>query len=280
MAEFDYSLTGITARALAEDLGPGDITSELSVAERTQAEGQFVAKEPGVLSGLDVCEACFMQLDPECDFDACLAEGGSFEPGARLATITGNARAILGAERCALNFLQRLCGIATLTQQFVRRVNGTAATIVDTRKTTPGLRVLEKRAVLAGGGANHRFALYDAILLKDNHIAIAGGVTEAVQRARDKAPHTLKIEVEVTTLDQLDEALAAGADIVLLDNMTVEQLAEAVCQTGGRVPLEASGGVDLDTVADIAATGVDYISVGALTHSAPAIDISLEMTAD
>ncbi|MFP3902654.1 MAG: carboxylating nicotinate-nucleotide diphosphorylase [Armatimonadota bacterium] len=280
MAEFDYSLSGIAARALAEDLGPGDITSELSVSERMQADGEFVAKEPGVLSGLDICKACFVQMDPECDFDACLAEGGSFEAGARLATVTGNARAILAAERCALNFLQRLCGVATLTHQFVSRVQSTGATIVDTRKTTPGLRVLEKRAVLAGGGANHRFALYDGILLKDNHIAMAGGVKGAVEGARAGAPHTLKVEVEVTTLDELDTALETGADIVLLDNMTIEQLAEAVSRTGGRVPLEASGGVSLDTVADIAATGVDYISVGALTHSAPAIDISLEITAD
>lgn len=278
MAEFDYTIQGIAAHALAEDIGPGDITSELSVPPGVMARGELIAKGAGVLSGLDICEACFVHLDPHCDFDECLAEGGSFEPGVRLATVTGNARAMLAAERVALNFLQRLCGVATLTRKFVQRIEGTGAKIVDTRKTVPGLRVLQKRAVRAGGGSNHRFALYDGILLKDNHLMLAGGVAEAVRAARAGAPHTLKIEVEVTDLQQLSEAIEAGADLVLLDNMTPDELREAVELAAGRVALEASGGVTLQNVAAVAASGVDYISVGALTHSAPAVDMSLEIS--
>lgn len=280
MAEFDYTLEGIAARALAEDIGPGDITSELSVPTGATAQGEILAKEAGVLSGLDICEACFVHLDADCDFDECLAEGGSFEAGVHLATVTGEARALLAAERSALNFLQRLCGVATLTGEFVERIEGTDARIVDTRKTIPGMRVLQKQAVRAGGGFNHRFALYDGILLKDNHLKMAGGAAEAVRAAREQAPHTMKIEVEVTDLQQLTEAIEAGADIVLLDNMSLEELREAVKLAAGRVVLEASGGVTLDTAAKVAATGVDYISVGALTHSAPAIDMSLEISPD
>ncbi|MBU0606300.1 MAG: carboxylating nicotinate-nucleotide diphosphorylase [Armatimonadetes bacterium] len=267
----------IVARALAEDIGPGDVTSELAIPATAQARGVFLAKQPGVLSGLDVAEECFRQVDTTVEFRALVAEGEPFADGAHLAEVTGPARALLSAERVALNFLQRLCGVATLTREFVDRVAGTRARIVDTRKTTPGLRVLEKRAVRAGGGYNHRFALYDGVLLKDNHIAVGGGVTAAVAAARAGAPHTLKIEVEVTSLQQLTEALAAGADVALLDNMSLEQVEEAVAFAVGRVVLEASGGINLDNVAAVAGTGVDLISIGALTHSAKAVDISLEL---
>jgi len=267
----------IVARALAEDIGPGDVTSELAIPAAARARGVFLAKQPGVLSGLVVAEECFRQVDPSVAFRALVAEGEAFTVGTHLAEVTGPARALLSAERVALNFLQRLCGVATLTREFVDRVAGTRARIVDTRKTTPGLRLLEKRAVRAGGGHNHRFALYDGVLLKDNHIAVAGGVTAAVAAARAAAPHTLRIEVEVTSLQQLTEALAAGADVVLLDNMPLEQMEEAVAFAVGRVIVEASGGINLDNVAAVAGTGVDLISIGALTHSAKAVDISLEL---
>jgi len=279
MAERDYSIRSLVTQALGEDIGPGDVTSELTIPTDAMARGRFLAKQDGVLSGLDVCEECFHQLDAGCVLEALLDEGDSFTSGSDIGIVSGPARAVLGAERTALNFLQRLCGIATLTRRFVDATAGTSARIVDTRKTTPCLRALEKRAVKAGGGHNHRFALYDGILLKDNHIAIAGGVEAAIAAARAGRTHTLKIEVEVTDLDQLREAIEAGADVVMLDNMTPAQLAEAVKVAGGRVLTEASGGVSLDNVAAIAASGVDLISVGALTHSAPAIDISIEVTA-
>lgn len=267
----------LVAQALAEDIGPGDITTETTVPAGLRARGVFLAKATGVLSGLDVAAECFRQLDPACDFQARLAEGDEFAPGTTLAVVTGSARALLTAERTALNFLQRLCGTATLTRAYVDRVAGTKARIVDTRKTTPGLRQLQKTAVRAGGGHNHRFALYDGVLLKDNHLALAGGVAAAVAAARAGAPHTLRVEVEVTNLPQLEEAIAAGADVALLDNMDLASLRQAVQLAAGRIVLEASGGVNLDTVSAIAATGVDLISVGALTHSAPAVDISLEI---
>jgi nicotinate-nucleotide pyrophosphorylase (carboxylating) len=270
-------IEAIVAQALAEDLGPGDISSELTIPTALQAKGSFLAKQTGVLSGLDVCQECFAQLDPNCHFTALAREGDRFTSGATIATVQASARALLAAERTALNFLQRLCGTATLTRAFVDAVHGTGARIVDTRKTTPGLRLLQKRAVRAGGGYNHRFALYDGILLKDNHIALGGGIARTIAAARDGRPHMLKVEIEVSDLQQLQEALAAGADIIMLDNMTPEQLAEAVNMIAGRVPAEASGNVRLDTVARIAETGVDYISVGALTHSAPAIDISFDI---
>ena len=236
-----------------------------------------MAKQSGVLSGLFVVQECFRQLDPTVRFEPVFAEGAPFAAGTVLAKVAGPAASLLTAERVALNFLQRLCGTATLTRAFVDKVSGTHARIVDTRKTTPGLRFLEKAAVRAGGGRNHRFALYDGILLKDNHLAAVGGLTVAVAAARAGAPHTLKIEVEVTDLQQLEEAIAAGAEVVLLDNMSLAMLKQAVALAGGRVLLEASGGVTLDTVFAIAQTGVDLISVGALTHSASAIDISLEL---
>ncbi len=278
MAGFDYSTQAIVAAALAEDIGPGDISTLLSVPADVTARGRFLAKQDGVLSGLDVCEECFRQLDGRFEFQAFATEGEPFECGDHLAVVTGPAAAMLSAERTALNFLQRLCGVATLTHEFVVRVENTGARIADTRKTTPGMRALQKRAVRSGGGCNHRFALYDGILLKDNHIAVAGGVAAAVKAAREGRPHPLKIEIEVTDFDELRTAIDAGADIVLLDNMTTEQLREAVAIAGGKVVTEASGCVNLSTVAEIATTGVDYISVGALTHSAPSIDISLDIT--
>ena len=267
----------VVAAALAEDIGPGDITSELCVPADCTAQGQFVAKEAGVLAGLEVAQECFRQLSPAVTFDACKQAGQDFEVGEVLAEVSGPARTLLAAERTALNFLQRLCCIAALTRQFVQAIEDSEAIIVDTRKTTPGLRALEKAAVRAGGGQKHRFALYDAILIKDNHICIAGGVGPAVQAARRGASAHLKIEVETTTLQQVEKALEAGADIVMLDNMDAEMMGQAVQIIGGQALAEASGGVTLDNVAQIAATGVDLISVGRLTHSARAIDISLEM---
>jgi nicotinate-nucleotide pyrophosphorylase (carboxylating) len=271
------TLANIVARALAEDIGHGDITTQVSIPPTAMAKGVFLAKQPGVLSGLYVVAECFRQMDPDIVLAPLVAEGAAFAAGDHLATINGPAASLLTGERVALNFLQRLCGIATLTREFVNRTSDTGARIIDTRKTTPGLRRLEKAAVRAGGGHNHRFALDDGILLKDNHVAVVGGVAAAVAAARAGAPHTLKIEVEVTDLQQLTEALAAGADAVLLDNMDLHHMEEAVALGAGRMILEASGGVNLDTVADIAATGVNLISVGALTHSARAVDISLEL---
>lgn len=277
MASFD--LREVVARALAEDIGHGDLTTRLSIPAEARGRGVFLAKQAGVLSGLYVAEECFRQLDGQVQFIGLFAEGQEFSSGDHLATVEGPAASLLTGERVALNFLQRLCGTATLTREFVNRISGTRARIVDTRKTTPGLRTLEKAAVRAGGGSNHRFALYDGILLKDNHIEIAGGVSKAVTAARAGAPHTLKVEVEVTSLQQLSEAMAAGADIALLDNMTINDMEQAVALGAGRIVLEASGGVTLESVAAIAETGVDLISVGALTHSAAAVDISLELSA-
>lgn len=271
------TLQQIVAAALAEDIGPGDVTTRVAVPDTARGRGVFLAKAEGVVAGMQAARECFRQVDPEVRFTELMLDGQAFHHGDELASVEGRAQSLLTAERVALNFLQRLSGVATLTRAFVSRTAGARGRIVDTRKTTPGLRLLEKAAVRAGGAANHRFALYDGILLKDNHIALAGGVSQAVQRARAAGPHTLKVEVEVTSLEQLNEALAAGADIVLLDNMSTQEMQQAVRQVAGKVLLEASGGVNLDTVADIAATGVDLISVGALTHSAPAADISLEI---
>jgi nicotinate-nucleotide pyrophosphorylase (carboxylating) len=260
-------------QALAEDIGAGDATTDLLVPEGATGRALLTQKAPGVLAGVRVAEAVFHRLDPSLRWHT-HAEEGEWRDGGLVAEIAGSSRSILTAERVALNFMQRLSGVATLTARYVRAVAGTRARILDTRKTTPGLRVLEKQAVLAGGGHNHRAGLHDAILVKENHSAMAGGVGEATARALANA-NGLPVEVECATIDELREALAAGAPRVLLDNMTNEQLSEAVAVTGGRAELEASGGVTLDTVRGIAETGVDYISVGALTHSAPALDVSL-----
>jgi nicotinate-nucleotide pyrophosphorylase (carboxylating) len=261
-------------QALAEDIGPGDATTELLVPEHATGRAILTQKAPGVVAGLRVAEAVFHRVDPSLRWHAHVEEGVWREEGGRVAEVAGASRSILTAERVALNFLQRLSGVATLTARYVKEVAGTGARILDTRKTTPGLRVLEKQAVLAGGGHNHRAGLYDAILVKENHAAMAGGVGEATRRAL-AATAGLPVEVECATLDEVREALAAGAPRILLDNMTNEQLREAVALTAGRAELEASGGVSLETARGIATTGVDFISVGALTHSAPALDVSL-----
>lgn len=263
--------------ALEEDLGPGDITTESIVPETLWARAEFIAREEGVVAGLPVAGRVFKRLDLETEFRAEVTEGSAVKAGAVLAVVAGRARTILTGERVALNFVRHLSGIATRTRRLVAAVEGLRAVVLDTRKTTPGLRALEKYAVRAGGGRNHRFGLFDGILIKDNHIRAAGGIKEAVARARARAPHTLKVEVEVQSLDEVEEALAAGADIIMLDNMPVAAMREAVRRIGGRALVEASGGITEENIREVAATGVDFISVGALTHSARALDISLEI---
>ena len=261
------------ARALAEDVGDGDVTTAATVPEDARARALITQKAPGVVFGLEVAEETFRALDPGVSFER-LTREGEWREGGPVLRVEGSARAILTAERTALNFLQRLSGVATMTARCVRAVAGTGATILDTRKTTPGLRALEKAAVVAGGGTNHRAGLYDAVLIKENHVALAGGVGEAVRRARVHAAE-LPLEVECRTLEEVDEALEAGASRILLDNMSTEQLRMAVHRVNGRAELEASGGVTLETLPEIASTGLQFISVGALTHSAPALDLSL-----
>jgi nicotinate-nucleotide pyrophosphorylase (carboxylating) len=261
------------ARALAEDVGEGDVTTSATVPERATARALIRQKAPGVIYGLDVAAETFRTLDGDVAIER-LVEEGEWRDGGPVMQVEGSARALLTGERTALNFLQRLSGVATMAARAVRAVEGTGATILDTRKTTPGLRALEKAAVAAGGATNHRFGLFDAILIKENHAALAGGVGEAVRKARAYAPG-LTLEVECRTLAEVDEALDAGAPWILLDNMSVAQLREAVGHVAGAARLEASGGVTLDTLRDIASTGVDFVSVGALTHSAPALDLSL-----
>lgn len=263
-------------RALIEDIGAGDVTTLLSVPEQNMARGIFLVKAEGVVCGLEVAACAFRLVDPSVVFTPLVAEGTRVGSGTIVAELSGPAQSLLTGERVALNFSQRLSGTASLTRRFVDAVVGTKARIVDTRKTTPGLRTLEKYAVRCGGGHNHRYGLGDGVLIKDNHLAAGGGVAACVARAREHAPHPLKIEVECKTLEQVDEAVHAGAEILLLDNMTNEQLRESVARVGGRALTEASGGVNLTTVRAIAETGVDLISVGALTHSAPALDISLD----
>ncbi|AEB09986.1 carboxylating nicotinate-nucleotide diphosphorylase [Desulfobacca acetoxidans] len=263
--------------ALEEDLGPGDITTEAVISPEIMAEAHIRAKERLVVAGLPVAEAVFAHLGSEIIFNPRVAEGEVVRPKTVLASVVGPAVLLLMGERVALNFLMRLSGIATWTRQFVEAVQLSAAQIVDTRKTTPGWRVLEKYAVRVGGGANHRFGLFDGVLIKDNHIRAAGGVATAIAAARQAVPHTLRIEVEVSDLPGLEEALAAGADVILLDNMENDSLAEAVRVAGGQVILEASGGMTLERVSEVAAAGVDFISVGALTHSAPAVDMHMKI---
>lgn len=263
--------------ALAEDLGRGgDVTSAALLPVDQALDLAFVSRAEGRLCGLDCARLAIARLDPAARFEPRLADSAPVGRGTVIATVSGNARALLAAERTALNFLSRLSGVATLTAAYVQAVSGTRARIVCTRKTTPGLRALEKYAVRCGGGVNHRFGLDDAILIKDNHVAACGGVAESIRRARANAGHLMKIEVEVDTLEQLDEALGAGPDVILLDNFDLPSLSEAVRRVAGRVPLEASGGVSLSTVRAIAETGVDAISAGALTHSAPVFDIGLD----
>lgn len=262
---------------LEEDLNKrGDVTSQSTIPAEATLSARIIAKQTGVVAGLDVAAATFQALEPEIRFSAHVAEGAQVTPGTLLAEVHGNARALLAAERSALNFLGRMSGIATLTHQFVQAVAGTNATILDTRKTAPGLRHIDKLAVRRGGGANHRMGLYDMILIKDNHIDFAGSLAEAVRRAR--AAHTdLPIEVETRTLAEVQSALDAGVERILLDNMTLEEMRAAVRLSTGRAKLEASGNVTLARVRAIAETGVDFISIGALTHSAPVFDVSMKV---
>jgi len=262
--------------AIAEDIGPGDATSEAVLPVGLELHGRIVAKSVGVVAGLPVAEAVFSRVDPALRFTTHVRDGAKVGPGDLVAEVTGPGRGMLAAERIALNFLQRLSGIATLTRAFVDAVDGTGATILDTRKTHPGYRLLEKYAARMGGGQNHRMSLHDMMMVKDNHIDAAGGITAAVERARAGYPDLL-IEVEVSNLDELRETLVLEPDRILLDNMGLDEMRAAVEIAAGRTPLEASGNVNLETVAAIAATGVDYISVGALTHSAPALDLSMLM---
>jgi nicotinate-nucleotide pyrophosphorylase (carboxylating) len=262
--------------ALAEDVGAGDVTTEATVPEDAFGSAGLLVKEPGVVCGLVPAETVFRALDPDIRFVAFRADGDLVETPAVVARVEGSLRAILTGERVALNFLGRLSGIATLTRRYVDAVEGTGVAVLDTRKTTPGLRALEKHAVAAGGGTNHRFGLDDAVLVKDNHLRAAGSIAAAVDLLRDATD--LPVEVECDTLDQVSEALDVGVDAILLDNMTLDELREAVALTKGRARLEASGGVSLDTIRAIAETGVDEISVGALTHSARSLDVSLELT--
>jgi nicotinate-nucleotide pyrophosphorylase (carboxylating) len=256
-------------------VGPGDRTAEACVPAEARGTALAVAKEDLVLSGIAVAARVFRALDPDSALEPLAKEGQRLDAGAAVLRVRGKLRALLSAERTALNFLQRLSGIATLTRRYAEALSGTRTKLLDTRKTTPGMRLLEKAAVRAGGGMNHRSALFDGILVKDNHAAAAGGIGEAVRRARSLAGPFLKVEAEVGTYAQIDEALAAGADMLLLDNLGDRELAAAVKQVGGRVPTEASGGITLDRLPRVAACGVDYVSVGALTHSARAVDLSL-----
>lgn len=267
--------------ALAEDRGPGDWTTRWTVPPRTRAQARIVAKATGVVAGAGVAASVFLRLEPRMEWEIAAGDGTPVEPGDVICTLRGPARSLLTGERTALNFLQRLSGIATLTRRYVDAVAGTDCAILDTRKTTPGWRTLEKAAVLAGGGQNHRTGLYDMVLLKDNHKAIAGGLEEAMRRVRDQNTRALPVCVEVHSEDEVEAAIASGADRLLLDNMSTERLAAIVRRAHAAEPrpqLEASGNMTLGRVAEVAATGVDFISVGALTHSAPALDVSLRLS--
>ena len=273
----DLLITPIVRAALAEDLGrAGDLTSQACVPAEARLSVIWAARRPGVLAGLDCARLALAELAPEAGFIALADDGDTLSPGQVLARTEAPARAVLAAERTGLNLMGRLSGIATLTRAYVDAVAGTGVRITDTRKTTPGLRQLEKYAVRCGGGVNHRFGLDDAILIKDNHVAACGGVRPALERARATAGHLVKVEIEVDGLDQLAQALPLSPDVIMLDNFSLADLRKAVAMTAGRVTLEASGGVDLTTVRAIAETGVQVISVGALTHSAPGLDIGLD----
>ena len=263
-------------RALMEDIGFCDLTSELAIPAHATAEFAINARHAMVIAGIDIAAAVFRRYVPECVIRLEVADGARVVKGQVLARVSGPARGLLSSERTALNILQHLSGIATLTAQYVDAIAGTGAVLLDTRKTTPGLRILEKHAAHVGGARNHRLGLADGVMLKDNHIAVCGSITAALTQAKKGVPVLTRIEVEADRLDQVAEALAAGADMILLDNMSLEMLREAVKMSAGRVPLEASGGVNLDTIRGIAQTGVDFISVGRITQSAPAVDIGLD----
>lgn len=273
----EKDLLNFARRALEEDVGSGDITTEAIVTARARARGVVVQKQEGVTFGYAVARAVFTELDPGIEWRELEPEGSWRNPSCDLVEIVGSAGALLTGERVALNFLQHLSGVATLTARYVRAVEASGAKILDTRKTIPGLRLLEKQAVKAGGGTNHRIGLYDAVLIKDNHIEIAGGIKAAVARVKEKSTEYRSVEIECETLAQVEEALAAGSDRILLDNMSVRQIHDAVEVTAGRAELEVSGSITLDRVGEIASESVEYISVGALTHSAPALDLSLDI---
>ena len=263
--------------ALEEDVGTGDITTTAALTGAEVGRAKVFAKSNIVVAGIDVFREVFLILDKSIQFSGHCEDGRTVKKGGLLAEISGNLGSILTAERVALNFFQRMCGIATLTRQYVDEIKGTKAKILDTRKTMPGLRCIDKYAVKIGGGTNHRYGLYDGVLIKDNHIAAAGGISKTLARVRGHIPHTLKVEVEVKNLQEVEEAIISGADLIMLDNMTNEDMKKAVAIVNGKVPVEASGNVTLANVRKIAETGVDFISVGALTHSVPASDISLKI---
>ncbi len=267
----------IIDNALREDIGSGDITTEAIFSADDICEAHIVAKQEGIVAGIEVAKRIFLKLDSKASFTHALNEGDHIEPGGEILRISAKVRAVLSGERLALNVLQRMSGIATSTSKYVRALEGFDTKILDTRKTAPGLRALDKYAVLAGGGQNHRLGLYDAVLIKDNHIDSAGSIKNAVDLVRNKYGDKYKIEVETSNLNEVKEALDSGADIIMLDNMSTSMMKEAVMLVGGQALTEASGGITLDGISDIAQTGVDYISVGAITHSAPALDISLYM---
>jgi nicotinate-nucleotide pyrophosphorylase (carboxylating) len=265
----------IIKQALDEDIGEGDVTTNCIIPDTALLKGVFTAKASGIVAGLQVVEQTFLMLDKKTHFTQKVTDGARVGNGTEIATVEGSGKAILSGERTALNFLQRMSGIATTTKRFVEKVTTTSAVILDTRKTVPGLRLLDKWAVKKGGGQNHRIGLYDMVMIKDNHITAAGGITQAVTQVRNRDKHNRKIEVEVKNLAELREALNLNVYQIMLDNMTLEEMRDAVVLTAGRIPLEASGNVNLDKVTSIAETGVDFISVGMLTHSVKALDISL-----
>ncbi len=271
-------LNELIHRALQEDIGHGDLTTESLIRNEMQASGVFVAKSGGILAGINVSQAVYHYLEPGSTFETFKTDGDTLVAGDVIARVIGKAATLLTGERVALNFLQRLSGIASKTRRMADLIKYLPTELVDTRKTTPGLRVLEKYAVAVGGARNHRFGLYDGVMIKDNHIKAVGSITRAISDTRKKVPHTIKIEVEVEDLEQLEEALQARADIILLDNMDIEQMKKAVELTAGRALLEASGGINEDTLVEVARTGVDFISSGALTHSAVSLDISFDLT--
>jgi len=273
----ELTILEIISRALAEDIGPGDVTTDCTIDPEAEGDAVIVAKEDFILAGYEVFLNVFLTLDPAIDYSVDFVDGDRVKKGATIMGIAGPLCTLLAGERVALNLMQRMSGIATLTAKYVKEVEGTKARILDTRKTTPGLRAIEKYAVTVGGGHNHRFGLYDGVLIKDNHIAACGGITKAVKAARQGAPHTLKIEVECATIADVKEALKAGADIIMLDNMDLDTMKAAVKAVSGRALVEASGNMTIKRVRAVAQTGVDFISVGALTHSAPAVDISMRV---
>jgi len=275
----DLHLVPLIETALREDIGPGDITTDALVPAEALGQGIILAKEPLVLAGLELAARVFTYLDPRAVCRTGCRDGEAVVPGTTVLTVDGHLRALLKAERTALNFLQHLSGIATLTRDWVETLQGTRARLVDTRKTTPGLRMLEKYAVRMGGGHNHRFGLYDGILIKDNHIIACGGITEAVRRARQHNHHLVRIEVETSTLDEVAEALAAGVEVIMLDNMDLPRIREAVGRINGRAAVEVSGSVDRGRLREIAEAGADIISAGFLTHSVRAVDLSMRITA-